>query len=59
MSRNVAEAATGSSEIATNITGVSSAADATTQALAQTRTAIDELARMAAELRGSVAHFSV
>jgi methyl-accepting chemotaxis protein len=59
MSRNVAEASTGSSEIATNITGVSSAADATTQALAQTRTAVDEVSRMAAELRGSVARFSV
>ncbi|GAA4722608.1 hypothetical protein GCM10023350_00960 [Nocardioides endophyticus] len=59
MSRNVAEASTGSSEIATNITGVSSAADATTQALAQTRTAVDEVSRMAVELRGSVARFSV
>ena len=32
MSRNVAEAATGSGEIATNITGVAAAADTTTQA---------------------------
>ena len=53
MSRSVQEAAGGTTEIATNITGVSTAADATTQALTQTRTAVDELSRMAADLRGS------
>jgi len=58
MSRNVAEASTGSGEIATNISGVSAAADATTQALAQTRTAVDDLATMAADLRGAVAGFT-
>ncbi|MFC7496669.1 MULTISPECIES: methyl-accepting chemotaxis protein [unclassified Nocardioides] len=58
MSRNVAEASTGSNEIATNINGVSSAAAATTQALAQSHSAVDEVSRMAAELRGSVARFT-
>jgi methyl-accepting chemotaxis protein len=58
MSRSVGEAADGSGQIATNIGGVSGAADATNQALGQTRLAVDELARMAAELRTSVSRFS-
>ena len=58
MSRSVQEAAGGSTEIATNITGVSTAAASTTQALGQTRVAVDELARMADDLRGSVARFT-
>ncbi|WP_299953495.1 methyl-accepting chemotaxis protein [uncultured Modestobacter sp.] len=58
MSRSVQEAAGGSTEIATNITGVSAAASSTTQALGQTRQAVDELSRMASDLRGSVARFS-
>jgi methyl-accepting chemotaxis protein len=58
MSRSVQEAASGTTEIAGNITGVSSAADSTTQALAQTRTAVDELSRMAADLRSTVATFT-
>ena len=45
-------------EIATNITGVSTAADSTTQALSQTRTAVDELSRMAADLRTTVGRFT-
>jgi methyl-accepting chemotaxis protein len=57
MSRSVQEAAGGSTEIATNITGVSSAAEATTQALGQTRTAVDELSRMASDLRLAVGRF--
>ena len=57
MSRNVAEASTGSGEIATNITGVAAAADSTTQALAQTRTAVDELAELAGSLRTTVGAF--
>jgi len=57
MSRSVQEAAGGTTEIAVNITGVSTAADSTTQALAQTRTAVDELSRMAADLRTSVGRF--
>jgi methyl-accepting chemotaxis protein len=58
MSRSVSEAAQGSGQIASNITGVSAAADSTTQALTQTRTAVDELSRMAADLRTSVARFT-
>ncbi|KRC43349.1 hypothetical protein ASE24_20515 [Nocardioides sp. Root224] len=57
MSRNVAEASSGSGEIAANISGVSGAAQATTQALSQSRSAIDEMARMSAELRSAVALF--
>ncbi|MPQ97769.1 HAMP domain-containing protein [Modestobacter sp. I12A-02628] len=58
MSRSVAEAASGAGEIALNITGVSAAATSTTQALTHTREAVDELSRMAGELRGSVAAFT-
>jgi methyl-accepting chemotaxis protein len=58
MSRSVTEAADGTGQIATNISGVSTAADATTQALAQTRTAVDELSRMATDLRTAVGKFS-
>jgi methyl-accepting chemotaxis protein len=58
MSRSVQDAASGTTEIAMNITGVSTAADSTTQALTQTRTAVDELSRMAADLRGRVARFT-
>ncbi|WP_299958548.1 methyl-accepting chemotaxis protein [uncultured Modestobacter sp.] len=58
MSRSVQEAAGGSTEIATNITGVSAAASSTTQALGQTRQAVDELSRMASDLRGSVGRFT-
>ena len=58
MSRSVGEAASGSGEIAANITGVSTAAESTTQALTQTRTAVDELSRMAADLRGTVSRFT-
>jgi methyl-accepting chemotaxis protein len=58
MSRSVQEAATGTTEIAGTITGVSTAADSTTLALNQTRSAIDELSRMAADLRTTVGRFS-
>ncbi|MGY1682798.1 methyl-accepting chemotaxis protein [Geodermatophilus sp. SYSU D01176] len=58
MSRSVTEAASRSGQIAANIGGVSDAAEATTQALTQTRTAVDELSRMAADLRSSVARFT-
>ena len=58
MSRSVQEAASGTTEIATNITGVSTAAGSTTQALTQTRTAVDELSRMAADLRTTVGTFT-
>ncbi|WP_347058609.1 methyl-accepting chemotaxis protein [Blastococcus sp. HT6-30] len=58
MSRSVVEAASGSTQIAENITGVSTAADSTTQALGQTRIAVDELSRMAADLRTTVGRFT-
>jgi methyl-accepting chemotaxis protein len=58
MSRSVQEAAGGATEIASNICGVSTAAGSTTQALTQTRTAVDELSRMAADLRTAVGRFS-
>ncbi len=58
MSRNVSEAATGSEEIASTITGVASAAAATTEAVELNRSAVGELTRMAAELRTQVAAFT-
>ncbi|MGY1762975.1 MULTISPECIES: methyl-accepting chemotaxis protein [unclassified Geodermatophilus] len=58
MSRSVTEAASGAGQIALNIGGVSGAAESTTQALTQTRVAVDELSRMAADLRTSVSRFS-
>jgi methyl-accepting chemotaxis protein len=58
MSRSVQEAADGATQIAENISGVSVAADSTTQSLGQTRTAVDELSRMAADLRTTVGRFS-
>jgi methyl-accepting chemotaxis protein len=58
MGRNVAEASTGSGEIATNIAGVAGAAESTTQAVHQTRSAVDELARMACELRQEISRFT-
>ncbi len=58
MSRSVQEAADGAGQIAANISNVSGAADATTQALTQTRTAVDELSRMAADMRTSVGRFT-
>ncbi|MCW2579568.1 MAG: Methyl-accepting chemotaxis protein [Blastococcus sp.] len=58
MSRSVQEASSGTAEIASNITGVSTAADSTTQALGQTRIAVDELSRMAADLRTTVGRFT-
>ena len=57
MSRNVAEASTGSGEIAQNISGVATAADGTTQAVNQTLNAIGELARMSASLRTEISRF--
>jgi methyl-accepting chemotaxis protein len=58
MSRSVGEAADGSGQIATNIGGVSGAADASNQALGQTRTAVDELACMASDLRSAMSRFT-
>jgi methyl-accepting chemotaxis protein len=58
MSRNVSEAATGSGDITDNINGVATAAASTTEAVTQTRVAVDELARMASDLRTQVASFT-
>ncbi len=58
MSRNVADAANASGEIAHNITGVAGAASSTTKALDQTQVAIADLAEMAAQLRVAVNHFT-
>jgi len=58
MSRSVQEAAGGSTEIARNIVGVSTGATSTTQALSQTRVAVDELSRMASDLRTTVGRFT-
>ena len=58
MSRSVAGAADGSTGIATTISGMSAAANATTQALGQTQVAVDELSRMATDLRATVAGFT-
>jgi methyl-accepting chemotaxis protein len=58
MSRSVAEAAGGTGQIAENIAGVSTAAESTTESLTQTRTAVDELSRMSAELRATVGRFT-
>jgi methyl-accepting chemotaxis protein len=58
MSRSVAEAATGSGEIATNITGVASAASTSAQTLNQMGEAIGELARTSEDLRAKVSRFT-
>jgi methyl-accepting chemotaxis protein len=58
MSRNVTEAADGSSEIAANITGVATAAAATTEGVAQTLAANAELSRMSTELTDMVSRFT-
>jgi methyl-accepting chemotaxis protein len=55
----VAEAASGSGEIAANITGVASAAAITTEGVSQSQQAAAELTRMSAELQSLVATFRV
>ncbi|SDO03064.1 methyl-accepting chemotaxis protein [Geodermatophilus sp. DSM 45219] len=57
MNRSVAEAATGSGEIAGTISGVAHAASATTAGVAQTRQAAEELARMSGGLQELVQRF--
>ncbi|CAM3176605.1 methyl-accepting chemotaxis protein [Nocardioides dubius] len=57
MSRNVAEASTGSGEIAVNIGGVATASTSTTQAVNQTLAAIGELAEMSGGLRNQLSRF--
>jgi methyl-accepting chemotaxis protein len=58
MSRSVTEAATGSGDIATNITGVARAAATSSDVVAQMGTSVGELARMSADLRERVSRFT-
>jgi methyl-accepting chemotaxis protein len=57
MSRSVQQASSGAGEIALNISGVSTAAQSTTESLAQTRTAVAELAELASGLQERVSRF--
>ncbi len=57
MSRNVAEAATGTVEIAGNLGGVAEAARTTTAGVGTSRVAVDELAGMGGTLAGVVGRF--
>jgi methyl-accepting chemotaxis protein len=57
MNRSVAEAATGTGEIAANINGVATAAAMTTEGVAQTRHAAGELAEMSSGLQALVQRF--
>jgi methyl-accepting chemotaxis protein len=57
MNRNVSEAASGSAEIATNITGVAAAAETTTAGVAQAQQAATELSHLSSDLRGLVSQF--
>ncbi|MDQ1295227.1 MAG: Chemotaxis protein [Actinomycetota bacterium] len=58
-SRNVNEAATGSSDIVTNITSVAEAAGSTASGAVATQAAAQELAELASELRHTVEGFRV
>jgi len=58
MSRNVAEAATGSDEIARNIVGVAEAAQTTSAGVTQSQGAAQELAKLSAELQQLVGQFT-
>jgi methyl-accepting chemotaxis protein len=57
MNRSVTEAATGTSDIAQNITGVAEAARLTSEGVTQTQQATTELARMSGELSALVSNF--
>ncbi|WP_433613869.1 methyl-accepting chemotaxis protein [Dactylosporangium sp. CA-139114] len=59
MSRNIAQAAAGSADIAANIAGISDAARVTTDGVHDTRTAVEELSDMSRELRVLVGQFRV
>jgi methyl-accepting chemotaxis protein len=58
MNRNVAEAATGSGEIAANISSVATAATATSEGVAQAERAAADLSRMSGELHRLVGRFT-
>jgi methyl-accepting chemotaxis protein len=57
ISRNVAEAATGSNEIAQNISGVAQAARSTTEGASNTKSSADELSKIANDLQKLVSQF--
>jgi methyl-accepting chemotaxis protein len=59
MSRNVSDAAHGSGEIASNISGVAEAAQGTTRGASDTQKASQQLVETAAELRRLVEQFRV
>jgi methyl-accepting chemotaxis protein len=59
MNRSVTEAATGSSEIAANISGVAAAAQLTTESVADSQRASEDLARMSSELQTVIGRFQV
>ncbi|MCW2777540.1 MAG: mcp13, partial [Frankiales bacterium] len=59
MSRSVAEAATGSTEIAANIIGVAQAAETTSSGVVDSQRAASELAQMSNELNTLVGTFQV
>ena len=57
MSRNVSQASLGSTEIAQNIIGIATAAQATSSGVQETHRAAGELARMSAQMQTLVASF--
>jgi methyl-accepting chemotaxis protein len=59
MSRNVSDAAHGSGEIASNISGVAEAAQGTTRGASDTQKASRQLVETAAELRRLVERFKI
>ena len=59
MTRNVADAATGSEEITRNIEGVAEAARGTSTSAQESQKAANELAEMAVQLRGLVSQFRI
>ncbi len=59
MSRNVAEAARGSTEISSNIVSVAQAARNTTEGATNSMSAAQELSKMAAALQGLVSRFKI
>jgi methyl-accepting chemotaxis protein len=59
MSRSVGEAASGSANIAANIGGVAQSTQTTTGTLAEANASVDELTRVADELRAVVGRFRV
>ncbi len=59
MTRNVADAAKGSSEITNNIAGVAEAARGTSNRAQESQKAANQLAEMAVQLRGLVSQFKI